>query len=56
MKKDESFIHFVEDRKGHDLRYAIDATKIRNELGWEPKIRFEDGIVRTIQYYLGEKR
>jgi len=52
MWKDESYISFVEDRKWHDVRYAIDATKIKNELGWEPKIRFENGIVMTINYYL----
>ncbi|NUJ98150.1 dTDP-glucose 4,6-dehydratase [Candidatus Gracilibacteria bacterium] len=54
MKKDESFIDFVEDRKGHDMRYAIDATKIKNELGWIPKIKFEDGIVKTIHFYLNK--
>lgn len=52
--KDESYISYVEDRKWHDVRYAIDATKIKNELGWEPKIRFENGIVRTINYYLNK--
>lgn len=54
MWKDESYITFVEDRKGHDVRYAIDATKIRNELNWEPKVKFENGIVKTIKYYLGK--
>jgi len=52
MGKDESFISFVEDRKGHDVRYAIDATKLKTELGWEPKVRFEEGIIKTIKYYL----
>lgn len=52
MWKNESYITFVEDRKWHDVRYAIDATKIKNELNWEPKIKFENGIVNTIKYYL----
>ncbi|MDD3144508.1 MAG: dTDP-glucose 4,6-dehydratase [Candidatus Gracilibacteria bacterium] len=52
MGKNESYITFVEDRKGHDVRYAIDATKIKNELNWEPKIKFENGIISTIKYYL----
>jgi dTDP-glucose 4,6-dehydratase len=47
-----SLIKFVKDRAGHDRRYAIDATKIRNELGWEPGVRFEDGIRQTVQWYL----
>lgn len=54
MWKDDSYISFVEDRKGHDVRYAIDATKIQNELWWFPKIRFEHGIIKTIQYYLNK--
>ena len=45
-------ITYVTDRKGHDLRYAIDATKIRNELGWMPEVRFEDGIKQTITWYM----
>ncbi|WP_296809216.1 GDP-mannose 4,6-dehydratase, partial [uncultured Methanobrevibacter sp.] len=45
-------IEFVADRLGHDRRYAIDADKIRNELGWEPKYTFETGIKETIQWYL----
>ena len=52
MWKWEEFITFVEDRKWHDVRYAIDATKIRTELWWEPKVKFENGIVKTIKYYL----
>ena len=52
LDKPESLIEFVEDRKGHDYRYAIDPTKIKNELGWFPKTKFEDGIVKTIDWYL----
>ncbi len=54
MWKGEEFITFVEDRKGHDVRYAIDATKIKTELNWEPKVKFENGIVKTIKYYLSK--
>ncbi len=52
LGKPESLITFVEDRKGHDRRYAIDPSKIRNELGWEPETMFADGIRRTIRWYL----
>ena len=52
LDKPESLIKFVEDRKGHDRRYAIDPTKIKNELGWEPETMFKDGIVKTIDWYL----
>lgn len=55
LGKPESLITYVEDRKGHDYRYAIDPTKIKNELGWEPKTKFEDGIVKTIDWYLENK-
>ena len=48
----ESLITFVKDRPGHDLRYAIDATKIQNELGWTPTETFETGIHKTVQWYL----
>ena len=52
LGKPESLISYVEDRKGHDYRYAIDPTKIKNELGWYPKTKSEDGIVKTIDWYL----
>ncbi len=52
LNKPEDLIEFVEDRKGHDYRYAIDPSKIKAELGWEPKTMFEDGIIRTIDWYL----
>lgn len=52
LNKDESLITFVKDRKGHDLRYAIDPTKIHNELGWLPETKFQDGIKKTITWYL----
>ena len=52
LGKPESLITFVTDRKGHDLRYAIDPTKIKNELGWEPDTMFDDGIVKTVNWYL----
>lgn len=52
---DESLITFVADRKGHDRRYAIDATKIKEELGWYPETKFEDGIKKTIEWYLKNK-
>lgn len=55
LGKPESLITFVEDRKGHDRRYAIDPTKIKTQLGWEPETRFEDGIVKTIKWYLDHK-
>lgn len=51
----EKLITYVTDRAGHDLRYAIDATKIKNELGWEPSLQFEEGIQRTVKWYLENK-
>jgi len=50
--KYEEQIAFVKDRPGHDRRYAIDASKIKRELGWEPKETFESGIRKTIKWYL----
>lgn len=55
LGKDESLISYVTDRSGHDLRYAIDPTKIRTELGWLPKTSFEDGIRKTVHWYLDHK-
>ena len=55
LGKSEDLIEFVEDRKGHDYRYAIDPSKIKKELGWEPETKFEDGIVKTIDWYLENK-
>ena len=52
LGKSEDLIEYVEDRKGHDYRYAIDPTKIKTQLGWEPKTKFEDGIIKTIDWYL----
>ena len=52
LGKPESLITHVGDRKGHDLRYAIDPTKIHNELGWLPETKFADGIKQTIQWYI----
>lgn len=52
LGKPERLITHVPDRKGHDLRYAIDATKIRKELGWVPEMKFEDGIKETVRWYL----
>ena len=51
----ESLITFVKDRAGHDLRYAIDANKISSELGWEPSVTFEEGLSKTIDWYLSNK-
>ena len=48
----EELITFVKDRAGHDLRYAIDASKLKNELGWMPSLQFEEGLSRTIDWYL----
>ena len=51
MGADESSIEYVEDRKGHDLRYSVDWTKINKELGYEPQVKFEDGLRETIEWY-----
>ena len=52
LGKPESLIKYVKDRPGHDRRYAIDANKMKQELGWEPQIKFEDGIKDTVKWYL----
>ncbi|WP_298550525.1 dTDP-glucose 4,6-dehydratase [uncultured Algibacter sp.] len=51
----EQLITYVKDRPGHDLRYAIDASKIKNELGWEPSVTFEEGLEKTIKWYLSNE-
>lgn len=56
LDKPESLITYVTDRKGHDMRYAIDPSKIYNELGWQPATMFDDGIKKTIQWYLDNRR
>ena len=56
LNKPESLIKFVKDRLGHDRRYAIDSTKIQDELGWTPKYTFETGIAETIQWYLDNRQ
>ena len=52
LEKDEDLIEFVEDRPGHDLRYSLDSSKIKNELGWKPKYSFKEGIKDTVKWYL----
>lgn len=56
LNKPESLITFVTDRPGHDMRYAIDPTKIHNELGWLPETSFDEGIKKTIDWYLDNKK
>ena len=50
--EDLDLITYVTDRQGHDMRYAIDSTKLKNELGWEPSLQFEEGIEKTVRWYL----
>ena len=52
MDKPETLITYVKDRPGHDRRYAVDSSKLKNELGWEPKTDFSEGLCRTVQWYL----
>jgi dTDP-glucose 4,6-dehydratase len=51
----DKLITYVKDRAGHDLRYAIDSSKLKNELGWEPSLQFEEGIKKTVKWYLDNK-
>ena len=51
-----ALISYVTDRAGHDLRYAIDATKLKMELGWEPKVKFTEGFDATVDWYLSNEQ
>ena len=51
----DKLITHVTDRAGHDLRYAVDSTKLKEELGWEPSLQFEEGIEKTVAWYLNNK-
>ncbi len=55
MNKSEDLMEFVEDRPGHDFRYSMDSSKIRSELGWENKVKFDDGLKKTVDWYLSNK-
>ena len=55
LDKPESLIEYVTDRPGHDMRYAIDPRKIKAELGWEPATSFDEGIKKTVKWYLDNK-
>ncbi len=55
LGKPLSLVRYVEDRPGHDRRYALDATRIRTELGWSPRISFEDGLTSTIDWYIANR-
>jgi dTDP-glucose 4,6-dehydratase len=52
----EKLITFVKDRAGHDLRYAIDCTKLKNELNWQPSLKFEEGLTKTVDWYLNNEK
>jgi dTDP-glucose 4,6-dehydratase len=52
MGKDESLINYVEDRKGHDLRYSVDISKISRELGYKPQVNWDIGLKETIDWYI----
>ena len=51
MGLNDSYIEYVKDRPGHDRRYSLDTSKLRNELGWRPKVKFEEGILKTIEWF-----
>jgi dTDP-glucose 4,6-dehydratase len=55
LNKSEDLIQYVKDRPGHDRRYAIDSSKIQNDLGWKPSFTFEKAIIETIEWYIGNK-
>ena len=55
IEKYQDLITFVKDRPGHDIRYAVDASKVENKLGWVPEETFDSGLSKTVQWYLDEK-
>ena len=55
MNKSEDLIEFVEDRPGHDFRYSMDSQKIKKELNWKTKVNFEEGIKKTVDWYLSNR-
>jgi dTDP-glucose 4,6-dehydratase len=55
LKKPESLIEFVKDRAGHDFRYSLNCNKLKKELGWSPKVRFEDGLKETVNWFINSK-
>jgi len=55
LGKDESMIEYVEDRKGHDRRYAMDCSKIKKEVGWKAETDFERGLRKTVDWYIKNK-
>jgi dTDP-glucose 4,6-dehydratase len=56
MGKSDNLIKFVEDRPGHDFRYSMNSDKLRNELGWKPKIKFDDGLKNTVDWYMSNSQ
>jgi len=56
LGKDDSLVKYVKDRPGHDRRYAIDSSRIMSELGWTPSVCFEDGMAKTIDWYLANEK
>ncbi|HEY9115418.1 MAG TPA: GDP-mannose 4,6-dehydratase, partial [Bacteroidales bacterium] len=56
LGESEKLITYVADRAGHDLRYAIDSSKLQNELGWTPSLQFEEGIDKTVDWYLANEK
>lgn len=55
LSRDESFVEYVKDRPGHDRRYAVDISRIRSDLGWKPRVEFEQGLGETIDWYVGNE-
>jgi dTDP-glucose 4,6-dehydratase len=55
MKKPESLIEFVDDRPGHDVRYSLDSTKIRTQVGWKPKHNFTEALESTVNWYMSNE-